>query len=114
MGFSVMRGVCADIIRDGEFLEEQRAALDVAGKEPGAVFLRKRVSDPGAEPRVFLREDLCRDFVGEPPRHKLSEDAITHVLRHALGVDGDKRGEVPRGIKGAMSQASACIARSMS
>jgi hypothetical protein len=78
MGFSVMRGVCDDIIRDGEFLEGQRAALDVAGKEPGAAFLGKRVPDPSTKARVFLREDLRGDFVGnEPPRHKLSEDAIT-------------------------------------
>ena len=100
-----MRGVCDDIIRDGEFLEGQRAALDVAGKEPGAVFLGKRVSDPSAKARVFLREDLRGDFVcDEPPRHTLSEDAITHVLCHALGVDGDKRGEVSRGIEGAIGK----------
>ncbi len=78
MGCTVSGGVCVDIIRDGEFLEGRRAALDVAGNEPGAVFLGKRVSDPGAEPGVFLREDLRGDFVyDEPPRHKLSEDAIT-------------------------------------
>jgi hypothetical protein len=54
-----------------------------------------------------LGENLSRNFIsGESPRHELSQDPVTEVLCHALGVDGSIGSERSRLVDAAIGYES--------
>ena len=64
MSRTVVGCISDNITLHGKPLQRDRPALDVACHKAGTILVLELVSDPDREPRVFLRENLSNNVVG--------------------------------------------------